>query len=66
MSDDQQDIDQAAEHEQMLTEQRRREDSMLAEAPAHHAELRRLQKETDDTCRMMNYAIDRIFKDAWK
>lgn len=63
MDDDTQD---AAEHQQLLDEQRRREDNLLADAPAHHAELKRIQRETDETCRMMNWAIDRIFRDARK
>jgi hypothetical protein len=63
MNDDpQDDIDQAAEHQAMLDEQRAREDALLAGAPAAHRELARLQHETDETCRMMNWAIDRIFR----
>ncbi len=66
MDDEQQDIDQAAEHEQMLTEQRRREDNLLDRAPAQHAELARIRRETDETCRAMNWAIDRIFEGVRK
>ncbi len=64
MSDDDQDMQEAAEHEQMLTEQRRREDNLLAGAPAQHAELARIRRETDETLRMMNFAIDCIFRDV--
>lgn len=62
MNEDQQEIDQAAEHQQMLDEQRAREDALLAGAPAAHRELKRIQHQTDETCRMMNWAIDRIFR----
>lgn len=58
------DTQEAAEHQQMLDEQRQREDELLARAPAAHAELARIQHETDETCRAMNWALDRIFADV--
>lgn len=62
MDCEQEDIDQAAEHQRVLDEQRAREDALLARAPAAHRELARIESETERTCRMLNWAIDRIFR----
>jgi hypothetical protein len=59
--DEQDDLDSAAEHQQQLDEARHREDVLLARAPAAHAELKRIEHETTETCRVINWAIDRIF-----
>lgn len=58
---EQDDIDSAAEHQQMLDEQRQREDELLARSPAAHRELQRIAHETAETCKALNWAISRIF-----
>jgi hypothetical protein len=60
--DEQDDLDSAAEHQQSLDEAQRREDALLVRAPVAHAELARIQAETTETCKAINWAIDRIFR----
>jgi hypothetical protein len=59
--DEQDDLDSAAEHQQQLEEQHRREDELLARAPAAHAELKRIEHETTETCIAINWALDKLF-----
>ena len=61
MDDDTQD---AAGYQQELDESRRREDELLARAPGAHAELARIQAETTETLKAINWALDRIFPHA--
>jgi hypothetical protein len=57
---EQDDVD-AGWNQKELEDMRRREDELLARAPAAHAELARIQAETTETCKAINWAIDRIF-----
>lgn len=62
MDDIQQDIDDGAEYAQQLNEQRRREDELLARAPKAHAELKRIEAESHESCKAIIWAVDRIFR----
>lgn len=64
MDADQQDIDAAAEYQQTLDEIRRREDELLARAPAAHAELERIRRENEETGKAMRWALERIFREG--
>lgn len=60
--DDIQDDVDAGWNQQELENMRRREDALLARAPAAHAELERIRLETEANCKALNWAIDRIFR----
>lgn len=60
--DDQDDIDQAAWHQQELDEQRRREQELLARAPQQHRELRQNEAAIRESFRRLNAAVKQLLE----
>lgn len=55
------DTQDAAEQQQMLDEQRQHEDILLDRALSRHEQLRELQRQSEESCSRIRWAIDRIF-----
>lgn len=62
--DDQDDIDSAAEHQQMQTEQRRKQAEGFEWWTTYHMQLCAIRRAEREQLRAMNYALDRLFDRA--